>query len=194
MSVAAVAGVIDISRIDTCDIYRYKQNMYRKPPFTSEDLHEWFDYDHETGDLCWKKKPANNVKVGVPIQAKNTSGYLHVGFQRKVYVLHRLIWLMHYGEWPESEIDHINCIKTDNRLENLRLATQGQNRSNMPKKGGKTSSYKGVCWKKSNKCWTAQISHEGKCIWLGHFQTEEAAHQAYCEAASRLKGEFARYA
>jgi len=183
----------DTSRIDTCNIMAYKQRMYTKPDITSADLKQWFSYDPETGDLCWLKKPANNVKVGVPVRAKNTSGYYHVGFRRKVYVVHRLIWLMEYDEWPEAEIDHINCTKTDNRLENLRLATKSQNLANTPKRDGATSRYKGVCWKKSNNCWTAQISHDGKCHWLGHFQTEEEAHQAYCDAVTRLKGEFARY-
>lgn len=190
----AVAGdSLYTSRIDYCNIITYKQNMFTKPDITADELREWFHYDSETGDVCWKRRPANNVKVGVPIRAKNTSGYYHVGYKRKVYVLHRLIWLMHYGEWPEFEVDHINLIKTDNRLSNLRLATKGQNQANTPKGDGFTSKYKGVCWKKSNKCWTAQISHDGKCYWLGHYKTEEEAHAAYCEAAARLKGEFSRY-
>lgn len=167
--------------------------MVKAPNMTAEELRDAFNYDPNTGDLCWKIRPANNVKVGVPIRAKNTSGYYHVGFRRRVYVVHRLIWFMTYDEWPELEIDHINCDKLDNRLENLRLASKGQNLTNIPKSDGRTSKYKGVCWKKSNKCWTAQISHEGKCIWLGHFDNEYDAHVAYCEAAKRLKGEYARF-
>jgi hypothetical protein len=162
------------------------------PDFTANNLFEWFEYNEETGDLLWRKRPANNVKVGVPVRAMNTSGYYHVGFRRKVYVVHRLIWMMLYDEWPDGEIDHANCIKTDNRRGNLRLATKGQNQSNVSKADGLTSRYKGVCWKKSNKCWTAQISHDGKVIWLGHYKEEDEAHAAYCEAALRLKGEYAR--
>jgi hypothetical protein len=164
------------------------------PDFSAEDLREWFAYDEITGDLSWHKRPANNVKVGVPIRAKNTSGYYHAGFRRKVYVVHRLVWMMLYDEWPDLEIDHANCDKTDNRRENLRLATKGQNLSNVFKRGGLTSKYKGVCWKKSNKCWTAQVSHQGGVIWLGHFNFEEDAHAAYCDAVTRLKGDFARTA
>lgn len=168
--------------------------MVKIPDITADELRSAFSYDPDTGDLCWRVRPANNVKIGVPIRAKNTSGYYHVGFRRRVYVVHRLIWLMTYDEWPELEIDHINCIKTDNRLENLRLATKGQNLTNTHKTGQRTSQYKGVCWKKSNNCWTAQISHNGKCHWLGHFQNEHDAYLAYCEAALRLKGEYARLA
>lgn len=171
----------------------YKQLMVRIPDITAEELLAAFSYDPSTGDLCWKIRPANNVKVGVPIRAINTSGYYHVGFRRKVYTVHRLVWLMTHGEWPELEIDHINLDKLDNRLENLRLATKGQNLTNIPKGCGLTSQYKGVCWKKSNNCWTAQISHNGKCHWLGHFDNEYDAHLAYCEAAKLLKGEYARF-
>ena len=139
----------------------YKQNMVKAPNMTPEELRNAFSYELSTGDLCWKIRPANNVKIGVPIRAINTSGYYHVGFHRRVYTVHRLVWFMTYDEWPDLEIDHINFNKLDNRLENLRLATKGQNLTNMPKASGMTSRYKGVCWKKSNNCWTAQISHNG---------------------------------
>lgn len=189
-----MAGDIKTHKLVDCGrILGYKQNMTTVPTITAQELRNAFNYNPETGDMCWKIRPANNVKVGAPIRAKNTSGYYHVGFKKKVYVVHRLIWLMTYDEWPDGEIDHVNCNKLDNRLENLRLATKGQNQSNRGKSEGLTSKYKGVCWKKSNKCWTAQISHDGKCHWLGHFENELDAHKAYCEAAVRLKGEFARY-
>jgi hypothetical protein len=169
-----------------------KASMTRKPDITQEELRQAFDYNEKVGDLCWKYRPANNVKVGVPVRAKNTDGYYHVGFKRKVYTVHRIIWMLVYGEWPDAEIDHVNCDKNDNRLENLRLATKGQNQSNSHKRDGFTSLYKGVCWNDRSKKWRAQVTHDNKVVYLGEFTNQEDAHEAYCRVASGLKGEFVR--
>ena len=167
-------------------------SMTRKPDITQEELRQAFDYNEEAGDLCWKYRPANNVKIGVPVRAKNTDGYYQVGFKRKVYTVHRIIWMLVYGEWPDAEIDHANCDKNDNRLENLRLSTKGQNQSNSHKRDGLTSFYKGVCWNARSKKWRAQVTHENKVMYLGEFLKQEDAYDAYCRVVLSLKGDFVR--
>jgi len=105
------------------------------------------------------------------------------------YYGHRLAWWLHYGKWPTGEIDHINGNKSDNRIVNLRLATRGQNVDNRKKH---RTGPKGAFRFKRGPKWTAQIRHDGVKYHLGVFDDERIAHEAYCEAARRLKGEFAR--
>jgi len=80
----------------------------------------------------------------------------------------------------------------DNRKDNLRPATHSQNMCHIAKRSiSKTSKYKGVCWKKRNRRWTAAITFEKKKIHLGYFKNEIDAAKAYDEAAKKYHGEFA---
>lgn len=86
-------------------------------------------------------------------------------------------------------VDHINGNKHDNRRENLRIATYAQNSANKCSGSKPRSGYRGVVSR--GKRWAAQINFERKCHQLGTFDTPEEAHQAYCDAAKKLHGEFA---
>lgn len=90
--------------------------------------------------------------------------------------------------------DHENGVTLDNRRNNLRFATSSQNAMNRRKTSANSSGYKGVHWHKGHQKWCAQIKVNGKSIHLGYFDTPEEAHAAYCEAATRLHGDFARLA
>jgi len=92
------------------------------------------------------------------------------------------------GERP----DHINGDRLDNRRANIRLATRSQNAQNVSKHKDNKSGYKGVHWAAGREKWCAMIMANGKRYNLGYFTTAEIAYQAYCEAARRLHGEFAR--
>jgi HNH endonuclease len=105
--------------------------------------------------------------------------------------VHCIAWLLHYGNWPQSEIDHINLIKIDNRICNLREATRQQNVWNSPLRSDNTTGYKGVTATKSGK-FEAGIKVNGKKKHLGTFDTELAAHAAYCAEVERRSGKFAR--
>lgn len=90
-------------------------------------------------------------------------------------------------------VDHIDGNPLNNRRSNLRLAFQGQNRANSRISRNNKSGYKGVYWRKDMKTWRAQIRKDKVIIHLGYFNTPEEAHQAYCEAAVKYHGEFARF-
>lgn len=113
------------------------------------------------------------------------------GVRHSLYV-HRLAWALHYGAWPKNEIDHINGVKSDNRLSNLREANRSENQRNVGKKASSSSQLKGASFHKKHRLWRARIRHDGASLHLGWFNSEEAAHAAYAKAANRLHGAFAR--
>lgn len=93
---------------------------------------------------------------------------------------------------PKQQVDHLSGDRLDNRRQNLRLATSSQNQANSPKKGNKSSRFKGVTWNATGKRWMAVIIVDGKNKYLGTFRIEEAAALKYNEAALEYFGEFAR--
>ena len=80
------------------------------------DLHNLFSYEAETGNLIWKRKESMNF--GKVVGCKDTNGRIRCEINGKSYSVHRIIFCMHHGRWPKYQIDHINQIKTDNRIEN----------------------------------------------------------------------------
>jgi hypothetical protein len=100
------------------------------------------------------------------------------------------VWALSTGEWPLTEIDHINGLKDDNRICNLRLATKEQNQQNRPAHSGHALP-KGVTLHKQSGKYQAQIGAGGKTIYLGLFDAPDAAGAAYARAAKRHHGEFA---
>lgn len=157
---------------------------------TQEQLRERFEY--KDGQLIYKIKPCKRINIGDVAGCICDNAYRDIMINNKVYKAHRLIWIMHNGNIQEDmNIDHINQIKHDNRIENLRLATPSENKCNTIRYKTNTSGYKGVLWCKQKKKWKAQIRHNYKNIYLGLRDTPEAAYELYIAAAKELHGEFA---
>ena len=97
-----------------------------------------------------------------------------------------------HGYLPEI-IDHINGIKNDNRICNLRAADDSKNAMNRRIRSDNTTGFKGVMFHKKNKKFVSQIQTNGEQKHLGYYATAEQAHQAYVAAAKELHGEFARF-
>lgn len=154
---------------------------------TAERLRELLDYNPATGVFKWKPTAQKRTK-GLVAGSKHRGWYWIIAIDKRQYLAHRLAWLYVHGRWPLDQIDHVNGIRFDNRIANLREATTIQNRQN---RKPKVAGLKGV-WKYYNR-WRARIYANGKCIWLGTFSTQEAASAAYREAAIKHHGEFARY-
>ena len=155
---------------------------------TQNRLLELFIY--QDGQLIWKinKPPA---KIGTVIGSNHNDGYLHSRIDRRIYLLHRLIFLYHKGFLPEF-IDHIDGNRRNNKIGNLREATRSQNISNSKLKNNNTSGFKGVSWNKSVNKWVAGIRFNRKKIHLGCFHNKQDAYAVYCEAAKKYFGEFAK--
>ena len=126
---------------------------------------------------------------------RGRDGYLYFLFRSKYYKYHIVIWELHNGPVPKGMIvDHINNVRTDNRIENLRLATPTENGRNKLKTKKKTSSkYKGVhkveTVSKGDR-WVASYTLSGKTHHIGTYDTEEEAHEAYMAHTEPLFGEF----
>ena len=137
---------------------------------SQERLNELFEY--RDGKLYNKTNRANNAKKGAESGGKTTDGYRAVKVNGKKHQTHRLIWIMHNGDIPEGlYIDHKNGIKTDNRIENLRVVNHQQNHFNRTKA-------KGYSWNKQSQKYEAQICVDGVKKHLGYFDLEEDAKEA----------------
>jgi hypothetical protein len=150
-------------------------------------------YDPSTGKLHWKQPVARWIKPGdeAGTRAKHA---IDVTIDRKTYRAHRIAWLLQTGEDPGANIiDHIDGNFYNNNFSNLRLATSHQNQCNQKKRCDNTSGLKGVTWCKERQKWQTGIQVNGKRIAIGRFNTKEEAYLAYCDAARRLHGEFARF-
>jgi len=127
---------------------------------TQAELQSKLHYNQETGVFTRLK---NNKIAG----CKNQNGYIMIGLNNKDYRAHRLAWLYIHGYIPEF-IDHINGIKDNNKLSNLRPATKQQNSFNTKLRSCNTSKVKNVSWSKEKAKWKSYIKINGKQIHLGY--------------------------
>ena len=151
---------------------------------TYEEANRLLEYNAETGVLTWKVHQGRAF-IGKPAGHSRSDGYLRLKTGGKMYLLHRLVWLLYTGSFPEGELDHINQIKTDNRIENLREVTRSENMKNT-KSSKNTSGYRGVVWDKDRSKWTATVSKDSKRMHIGQFNTALEASIAYEEKSREL--------
>lgn len=145
----------------------------KTPNITQSELKEALNYDPETGVFTW------NINIGTRAKAGNTPSNIRDGYSRikvngKQYQAHRLAWLYVHGEWPR-QIDHINHIRSDNRLINLREVSVSDNTRNQTLSKKNTSGVCGVHWCKRQNKWRSQINANGKRMTIGYFDKKEDA-------------------
>jgi hypothetical protein len=152
---------------------------------TQDELKSKLRYNPETG--VFRKVNVNKI-----VGSLNHHGYMHISINKKVYQLHRLAWLYVYGEIPAEQIDHINGIRNDNRICNLRKANRHENCRNSGLRRDNNSGYKGVGWHKGCNKWQARCVIDGKRKHIGMYDSAELAAAAYQEYAKKSYGEFHR--
>lgn len=153
---------------------------------TQERLKELFNYDPDTGKFT-RRDCGRTWKAGSVAGSLNkTLNYFYIEIDRKKYKASRLAWLYVYGEMPKNDIDHINRIRTDDRIENLRDVTKSYNMKNCAVKKSNTSGFLGVSFCKDIKKWRARIKKDGKVLSLGCFVNPEDAHNEYKKASIAL--------
>lgn len=138
-------------------------------------------YDAETGEF-FRAIDGRVKKAGEMVGHLNKAiGYKTVNWNGGNQYAHRLAWLYVYGYLPK-EVDHINGVRSDNRLCNLREATHKQNFENLSSKPRGRNSLIGASYREITNRWSAQIQVEGRKKHLGYFDTENEAHSAYKSA------------
>ena len=147
----------------------------KKP--TVERVKDLLHYDPETGVFTWRVKRGGAVDAGDAAGTKDSRGYIQIGVDRTLYLAHRLAWLYTYGYWPETPLDHINRVRTDNRIANLRPATYALNNQNASVPCNNKSGVTGVWRNKRLNKWQAYIRINGQQIHLGLFEQFDAAVQ-----------------
>lgn len=160
---------------------------------TVDVLREILDYDPMTGVFRWRQG-RKGIRAGGVAGSKKAYGYVEIGLLNGQYLAHRLAWLFVHGVWPADQIDHIDGDRSNNCIANLREATRSENLRNRGLQRNNTSGFKGVIFDKRTGMWQARIKIHGRRILLGLHETPEAAHAAYCEAAAKHHGEFAKVA
>jgi hypothetical protein len=125
-------------------------------------LKNLLEYDPNTGEFVWvaSKKIAGSLMP---------HGYIRIVIQKQKYYAHRLAWLYVYGYTPPNSIDHIDRRKNNNRISNLRLATQSENAQNQSLRKNNLSGYVGVSFDKRAKKWSAYIMVKRRKFGLGNY-------------------------
>lgn len=165
------------------------QDQQRK--ITQGLLKKLLNYDPKTGIFIWKEihSKSRHVSVGDEAGSIRSDKYSAIKLFGKAYLAHRLAWLYMTGEWPINDIDHINLVRNDNRIANLRLATKAENMRNRPIYKNNTSGAKGVVFVNGTR-WRVRVSYNGKKIHLGYFTSLKLAKEAYQKFSIKNHGDF----
>ena len=156
---------------------------------SQEQLKTLVKYDSNTGIFTWNKS-RKGAKSGDKVGTISANGYCQACLNYKKYYLHRLAWLYEYGEMPISEIDHINRIKTDNRICNLRLATRSENLANTKINSRNISGHKNVSLHKPTGLWRVVINKNTKILVNKYFKTIDKAVEYAEKARKESFGEY----
>lgn len=157
---------------------------------TFEKAKELFTYDRETGVIKWRKRMAGGGQHGNLVAGGTSSsdGYARVCFKGKKYLVHRIAMLLAYGFCDDRlEIDHINHVRDDNRLANLRFVTRTGNLRNQSISSRNTTGVTGVYYRKAKRKYEAYINVDSVYIYLGSFITLEEAANVRKEAEIKYK-------
>ena len=152
--------------------------------FTQNELKNQLTYNHDTG-LFTKTLKTPKIFTNKICGCLTAQGYIVIVLNKISYKAHRLAWFYVNGKWPVKQIDHINGIKNDNRIINLREATNSENQKNRGKQSNNTSGYKGVSFHKLSNKWIAKATLNGIKNHIGLFVTPEQARDAYQNFAQK---------
>ena len=158
----------------------------RNKPLVQQQVHDALHYDAETGIFVWRVGRRGTARAGSRAGSLKSGGYRHLMLHGTRYEEHRLAWFYVHGVWPVGEVDHINRVKDDNRIANLREVTRSENQQNITLQSNNTSGYRGVIFSKRERRWIAQIGIHGKLKYLGSFNSPEVAYEAYKSAAAAV--------
>lgn len=169
-----------------------------------ELLRKLLRYEPDTGKLFWLHRTPDMFDDGAHLASVrcamwnsryagkealstiNKGGYRHGTVLGQTIFSHRVVWAIHYGQWPKSDIDHVNGNRLDNCIDNLRVVSRRENMRNAKRPVTNTSGVVGVFWNRSRKKWGAHISDNNGSMLLGEFANKSDAIAARKDAEKRL--------
>lgn len=166
-------------------------NARSKISLTADRVRSLFEYNPVTGSFLRRHAVANQHE-GDAVGCVGKRGYFVANIDGRIQYLHRVAWLYMTGEWPVGKLDHKNRVKTDNRWDNLRLASDSQNAANSnPRKSRSNTGHRGVYKCPVSSKYIAEVRHNGKRVLCKRFATLDAAVEAANAARDKHHGEFA---
>ena len=158
-----------------------------KHSLTKDLISDLFYYND--GYLYRKTRPSQNTKINERVGSLGKDGYLRVAINYKHYLVHRIIYMLHFGYLPDI-VDHLNRDTLDNRIENLRPATRSENAFNSVAHKDSTVKIKGITWREDLKKYRVRICKDYKQYHIGVFNTLEDAKAASTTARKILHKEY----
>jgi len=158
--------------------------------YVSKRFNEVLEY--RDGELYWKQTLSNVAKAGKPAGCKSSNTYGSITIDKKAYCLHKVVFCMHHGYMPK-QVDHIDGNRKNNRIENLRPATNAENSLNRPAQKNSKSGIKNVSWNSQNQKWWVQVTKDKKKVVSEMFDDLELAELVAYEARCKYHGQFANH-
>jgi len=153
---------------------------------TKEIVLDRLDFDAEKGIFTWKRFMGGSAKAGSVAGSLDTKGYIQICIKKKLYLAHRLVWLITHGVWPDHHIDHIDMNPLNIKPSNLRKCSHSQNHQNTKVRSDSSSGVTGVSFSKLSGKWLAYINVSGKRYRLGLFECMDDAIKARVKAKEEM--------
>ena len=153
-----------------------------------EEMSSLFEYNPETG-FFFRKIGVGSYRKDWTQGTRQSNGYRFFIVKGRKYLAHRLAFLLTHGRYPSGVIDHVNGIRSDNRIVNLRDVTQGENTKNSHIRLERKRKFSGYTYDAKQKKWKAEARIKGKRYSLGRFKTELEAHEAYVSFMKKHESE-----
>jgi hypothetical protein len=141
-------------------------------------LRALLSYDPDTGKLTWLRPPRRGVGIHSEVGCIANHGYRTVTIDGEAFLAANLIWFLVRGEWPLASLDHVNRDRSDDRLSNLRPATQTENNFNQKVRADNVLGVTGVSYSQTRKQYVAQLHVNGRAVLHRRFRTESEAAMA----------------
>lgn len=148
-------------------------------------LREVLVYDADTGLLVWRVS-RGRVSAGTVAGCDRGDGYQTVRVDRKLLLSHRVAWALHYGSWPDRDLDHVSGVASDNRIDNLRLASRSENMQNAQTRRAAKDTPRGVHWHARARKWCVVLYAQKQRHYVGLFASLADAIAARSTAKARV--------